>query len=154
MSESRKGRKRSDKNKKIVKEVQARKIVQYTLQGDFIKVWDCISDTGRELGIDISSIAKCCKGKYSNAGGFIWKYFEDELTEKEVSLRNKSKRERPVAQYSLSGELICVFDSITEAALKTGVYRSGIYRCCGGWRNNAGGFIWKHFDECDIAEVV
>lgn len=154
LSESRKGRKRSEKNKQIVKEAQARKIVQYSLQGDFIKVWDCISDTGRELGIDISSIAKCCKGKYSKAGGFIWKYLEDELTENEVSLRNKTKRERPVAQYSLSGELICVFDSITEASLKTGIYRSGIYRCCSGWRNNAGGFIWKHFDECDMAEVV
>ena len=30
-----------------------------------------------ELGIDISNILKCCKGKRPNAGGYVWKDFED-----------------------------------------------------------------------------
>ena len=52
------------------------KVAQYNLQGELIKVWECMSDAGRELGIDISNILKCCKGKRKNAGGFIWKNYE------------------------------------------------------------------------------
>ena len=154
MSESHKGIKHSDESIMKMREAQVkaqtvRKIAQYDMKGNIIRIWNCIADAGRELGIDVSSIAKCCKGQYSKSGEFIWKYIEDELTEEELSLRNKDKRERLVAQYSLSGEFICVFNSITEASLKTGIYRNGIYRCCNGLRNNAGGFIWKHYDDIE-----
>ena len=153
MSESRKGRPLSDKAREALEESRKRyKIVQYSLEGEFIKIWDSISDAGRELEIDISSIAKCCKGFYRNAGGFIWKYFEDELTKEELILRNTTAKERCVAQYSLSGELICIFSSIKEASLKTNVYRNNISRCCSGTRKTAGGFIWKHYE--NIEEVA
>lgn len=154
LSESHKGIKHSDESIMKMREAQVkaqtvRKIAQYNTKGEFVKVWDCISDAGRELGIDVSSIAKCCKGQYLKSGEFIWKYLEDELTKEEVALRNTNKRDKRVAQYSLSGDFICVFNSITEAASKTGIYRSGIYRCCGGWRNQAGGFIWKYYDDVE-----
>lgn len=32
-----------------------------------------MSEAGKELGIAVSSISLCCKGKYKKAGGFIWK---------------------------------------------------------------------------------
>lgn len=154
MSESHKGRKHSEESRMKMREVQsksqqARKVAQYNTDGELVRVWNCMSDAGRELGLDVSSIAKCCKGLHLKSGGFIWKYYDDELTKEEIELRNISKREKLVAQYTLSGELICVFSSITEASLKTGVYRNGIYRCCGGWRNQAGGFIWKHYDDVE-----
>lgn len=52
-------------------------VVQLTLDGTFIKKWDCVTDVQRELGIFRSSIAKCCQGLQKSAGGFKWMYYED-----------------------------------------------------------------------------
>lgn len=34
------------------------------------------TEAAKELGLDQSSIAKCCKGKYKTTGGYHWKYAE------------------------------------------------------------------------------
>lgn len=52
-------------------------VVQLTLNGTFIKKWDCVTDVHRELGIFRSSIAKCCQGLQKSAGGFKWIYARD-----------------------------------------------------------------------------
>lgn len=41
------------------------------------KTFDCSQSAGKELGIDPSSIRKCCKGKQSTCGGYHWKYYDD-----------------------------------------------------------------------------
>ena len=49
-------------------------IYQYDLDGNFIKEWNGIAKTQREL--NINNIFACCLGKQQSAGGFIWKYKE------------------------------------------------------------------------------
>ena len=49
-------------------------ILQYDLDGNFIREWECASDVGREVQ---SHICACAKGKLSTAYGYIWKYKED-----------------------------------------------------------------------------
>lgn len=49
-------------------------IVQLSINGDLIKMWDCMSDVKRQLGFGHSHISQCCSGKRSSAYGFIWKY--------------------------------------------------------------------------------
>jgi len=51
-------------------------ILQYDKDGKFIKEWISISECGRALIYDISSIAKVCKGKQKTAKGFVFKYKE------------------------------------------------------------------------------
>ena len=46
---------------------------QYDLDGNFIKQWKSLTKASRELGIQISNISMCCKGKRKQAGGYIWK---------------------------------------------------------------------------------
>lgn len=50
------------------------KVNQYTLQWEFIKQWDSMSDITRELWINRSWIYKSNKLLYASAGGFIWRY--------------------------------------------------------------------------------
>lgn len=52
----------------------SKKVLQYTLNGILIKEWGSISEAHRELGINIGNITSCCKGKLTQAGGYIWKY--------------------------------------------------------------------------------
>lgn len=47
-------------------------ILQYDLQGNFIKEWSSISEAKKQLGIN--NITNACSGKYKKAGGYIWKY--------------------------------------------------------------------------------
>lgn len=55
-----------------------KRVAQYDLNGNIIKIWDCAKQVTKELGIDNSSIGKCCRGKQKSAGGYIWKYYTEE----------------------------------------------------------------------------
>ena len=46
-------------------------ILQYDLDGNFIREWECATDVGREVQ---GHICACAKGKLKTAYGFIWKY--------------------------------------------------------------------------------
>lgn len=50
----------------------SKKVYQYSIDGEFIKKWDCISDVQRELGIIVTHITACCNGRQKTAGGYIW----------------------------------------------------------------------------------
>ena len=54
-----------------------RRIKQYDINGNYIKTFEYIRNAQKELNIDGSSISKCCKGKRKSAGGYIWKYVND-----------------------------------------------------------------------------
>ena len=56
-----------------------KKVIQYDKQGNFIKVWDYIKQASEALGINNSSIGACCMGRYKTAGGFVWRYADEEV---------------------------------------------------------------------------
>lgn len=58
------------------KNPSAKKVAQYDLYDNLIKVWECVQYASNELEINNSSICKCAKGKIKTAGGFKWKYIE------------------------------------------------------------------------------
>lgn len=53
---------------------QIKAVIQYTLDGEFIKEYPSVSSVGFELGINISGIYKNCTGKSSKSNGYKWKY--------------------------------------------------------------------------------
>ena len=55
-----------------------RKIDQYTLEGEYICTWNKRIEIVEELGIRPEAISYCCRGRFKQAGGFIWKYHEEE----------------------------------------------------------------------------
>lgn len=54
---------------------KSRKIIQKSLEGETIKIWDSMSDIKKELGFSPSNICRCCKGSVKRIGGFKWEYF-------------------------------------------------------------------------------
>ena len=52
----------------------AKKIEQYDLDGKYIKTWNCIRDVENELGIKNNNLNHCLKNKNKTAGGYIWRY--------------------------------------------------------------------------------
>lgn len=87
ISEAHKGKKYSESTKQKISKnhadvkgknnPQAKRVAQYDKQGNLIRIYDYITQVEEELGINHSSIIKCCKGKRKSAGGFVWKYAEE-----------------------------------------------------------------------------
>jgi len=60
-----------------VKSKIKRKINQYTLDGDFIKTWDSMSQVAKMCGSSRALITLACQKKIKTAKGYQWRY-EDE----------------------------------------------------------------------------
>lgn len=72
ISKNRKGHKMSIETKQLMSKSQwkAYKISQYTKDGEFIKIWDSITQAQKAIGGDIGS---CVRGNQKTAGGFVWR---------------------------------------------------------------------------------
>jgi len=60
------GKKIGEKNSKI--------IIQYTLDGEFIKEWKSVSEAAKHTNTNIGSISRVTHGTLNKAGGYKWKY--------------------------------------------------------------------------------
>lgn len=49
-------------------------ILQFNLDGEFIKEFNSIKEASEEIGVSKSAIVHCLKGKTKKAGGYKWKY--------------------------------------------------------------------------------
>jgi group I intron endonuclease len=50
-------------------------VEQWSINGNYIKTYPSIKQAIIETGCN--DISKCCRGKYKQSGGFIWKYKDD-----------------------------------------------------------------------------
>lgn len=57
-----------------VAEKQSKKVLQYSLDGTFIREWPSASEIESQLKFSQSNICQCCNGKRKTAHGYIWKY--------------------------------------------------------------------------------
>lgn len=49
-------------------------IIQYDMNDNIIREWQCGNDIMKELGFNKFGIQKCCRGKQKTSNGFKWKY--------------------------------------------------------------------------------
>lgn len=61
------------RNKKL-KDRLCKPILQFTLDGDFIREWEGIKKASDELCIKQPNISNVCLGNLKTAGGYKWKY--------------------------------------------------------------------------------
>lgn len=52
-----------------------RKVVQKTLEGKTVKIWNSMNEAKIEGGFNNGSISACCRGKCKTTGGFKWEYY-------------------------------------------------------------------------------
>lgn len=54
---------------------QRKKVLQFSIDGQFIKEWPSTAEVTRQTGI--TGISLCCRGKRHKAGGYVWKYADN-----------------------------------------------------------------------------
>ena len=64
---------KANKNGKLSKAV-----LQYSLDGTFIKEFPSAMEVKRQLGFSQGNISSCCRGEFMQRYGFIWKYKNEE----------------------------------------------------------------------------
>lgn len=67
-------KKHISESKQGVKHHFAKKVYQYTKDGEFIKEWEYMSLAAKELNISKGNISASCLGIRKTAGGYVWKY--------------------------------------------------------------------------------
>lgn len=73
ISKINKGRIVSEETKRKI----SKQVVQYTLDGELVKIWDSIMQVEIELKFFNSNIVKCCRGERKTAYGYKWKYKDE-----------------------------------------------------------------------------
>jgi len=56
-----------------------KEVIQYDMQGEFIKLWDSVSDIEKVLGFNSNSIRKCLNNFSKSNNGFLWKYEKENI---------------------------------------------------------------------------
>lgn len=54
-----------------------KKVLQLDMSGNVINEWRSLSDAARALGLQVSNISHCCKGRIGSTGGYKWRLVSD-----------------------------------------------------------------------------
>ena len=131
--------------------LMSRKVVQLSLDGEYIKTWGCMQQASEELGIQKSDICSVCRhyGNDITAGGYMWVYEEEYDSNKEYKyIKPKHPMIREIMQLDYDGNIINEYKSITEAVQQNeGFTIGGIYKCCNGIRKSYKNYLWLFKEE-------
>lgn len=151
-------------------ESSCRSIIALNKYGKYIKKFDSIAQTGRELIINIKQIEKClCKtSNRKSAHGYQFFYKEDydsklnyniipkskvkkKLSKEDFNeqqrikaLKAAEKNKKPIQQLTIDGVLVSNHKSVRDASRDLEINYKGIYKVISGERKIYKGYIWKH----------
>ena len=129
--------------------LEIERVCQYDLEGNYIYSYDSVIAAANETGVSKESIRRACLGIRDTGGGYMWRrYNEKEIPYNIVaySKEQKIKGPRKIMQYSLNGEIITSYNSVSEAVRKTGINSKSIRETAKGKQNHAGGYVWKYVE--------
>jgi hypothetical protein len=118
-------------------------VLQYDLDGNFIREWESAVDVGKELDICSSDINRACIKENSIAYGFQWRFKNSEIKIGKY-VKQESSSNKAIFQMTKESEIIKEYKSLTEAFNKTGIKRTNISNCLTGYNKTAGGYKWRY----------
>lgn len=144
LSEETKSKMKAHLQKRILKNEQPanKAILQYDLNGNFIKEWISFKEIRNNLGFCDRVLIDVCKGRKISACGFVWRYkTSNYLLKIEVP---KKPINQLLIQYDKEMNIINEFKSVMDAYKSTNISRTAIVNNLSGLSKSAGGFIWKY----------
>lgn len=126
----------------VAKSARAKEIIQYTLDGVFIRRWESASKAGNELNKNPSNINSACNHKNPSnmAFGFLWEFAGVPCKKYEKKLYYNSI----IQQYSLDGRLVGEYSTLKEASESINVHITSISDAVHGRSKTSGGYRWTY----------
>jgi predicted GIY-YIG superfamily endonuclease len=82
-------------------------ILQYDLDGNFIKEWPSSTSVQRELGFNARNVGGCANNENMTSNGYIWRFKDNPLTDDYLNkIKNKRPKTKKVYQYDLNNNLL------------------------------------------------
>lgn len=127
-----------------------KKIAQYDLTGNIIKVWKNTKTASEELGITFSRITDCCNGNTKRAGDFIFRHIVNNFLQYKIETNLFI-----IGQYDLEGNFIRTWNFIKDIEYELGIKRDKICKCINNESDKVGTFIFvKIYDSKSIPQKI
>lgn len=122
--------------KEWIKSIKGRNkipIIQYDLDGNYIREWSSLLEACNNFNIDTGTLCCCLKGRQKTCKGYVWKY-KNEKDKNPSTKRNRTneqinKTKKPINQYDINMNFISSFGSILEASKYLNISDSYISSC-------------------------
>lgn len=138
----------SMKYTQIVGNKNSKEIVQFDLNGEYIKEYSCLPSIMQiNTTFDRSGIIGCCKKNKKSANGFLWAYKEDYIKGYLPKYQKNYSNARKIVRLSIDGEYINTYDSISDAKKDLDVKTIRIYT--NEHPKSTKGFLFVYDDEYD-----
>lgn len=104
----------------------------------------CTHKYNMNYGTILERKHKSMKGKFNGENHPMYGKQHTEETKQKISQARKGKRNKPILQYSLIGEFIREWESITQVNKELNIDNSSITKCCKEKLKSCGGYIWRY----------
>jgi hypothetical protein len=123
-----------------------KKIKQYSLNGEFIKIYNSSKEIFEETGFRRHQITDACSGQIKTAYGFIWLYENQKFNIDNHRNLMVNYTNMPIIQYTKDGEYIKKWSKIKEL-ISIGNFSSycakPIYKVCNKKEKLYRGYYWE-----------
>lgn len=133
-------------------------IKQFDLSGKLLKIYFSTREIYLKNNFLQSSITDCCNGKSKTAYGFVWRFENDNFNKFPINyLEEKYKELNKIKKYNFNGELIKIYNNVSEIYKEKKVKMNKIINCCNGKNKSYDGFIWRweneNFNKYEIGRI-
>lgn len=119
-----------------------KRVIQCNKSGNLINKFNSVNEASERTGIRRSAISGSITGTYKSAGGYIFVY-ENDFPIKDLSKYQQKKKGRKIAQIDKnSGEIVKLFDRISDAGRELGVNYKAIHSVLDVKDRTAYGYKW------------
>jgi group I intron endonuclease len=115
-------------------------ILQYNLEGNFIKEWPSTNDAINQL--NLSTIGQNITGEVNYSGNFIFRKKLEEDFPKHIIISAHLNGKYQIIQKDLNGVFIKEYPNVKQAILETQI--TSIYKCLRGKNKTSGGYLWEY----------
>ena len=122
--------------------INTKSVIQCDMDGNFIAKFRSVNEAAEKTGAYRPTISMVLCKKYKSANGFIFVY-ENEFPIKDLSIYKVERKGRKIAQVNAkSGEIIKLFDRISDAGKELGVNYKSIHKVLDMPNRTAYGYKW------------
>lgn len=108
--------------------------------GELMNTYTSLENAGNAVNASMKQLSKACIKENYKVGNSFWSYHYY----KEPFVAKRDRRKKAVVQLDIENNILNVFNSVAQAAVVTGVFKSNIAKASRGERNIAGGYKWKY----------
>lgn len=129
-------------------------IRQYSLAGELLNEFSSLDEASCCTGVGKSGISRCCLRAATTAGGYLWRYVEnDELFSDYIDVDDVLYKRR-IRKYTLDGSFVAEYFKLKDAMAELGVSGNKVANVCKRLVGNKTyrGFLWRYSDDDEFAD--